>query len=62
MLRSVELFDLFESDKLGIGKKAWALSFTFLDESKTLTDTEIDGFMQKIIAAYEKNVHAQIRK
>jgi len=62
VLRSVQLFDIFESDKLGAGKKAMAVSFTFLDETKTLTDVEIDGFMKKIIAVYEKDLSAEIRK
>lgn len=61
-LRSVQLFDVFESDKLGEGKKAMAVSFTFSDDSKTLTDKEIDSFMQKIISAYEKQIDAVIRK
>ncbi|MEO7522762.1 MAG: phenylalanine--tRNA ligase subunit beta [Ferruginibacter sp.] len=61
-LRSVELFDVFESDKLGVGKKSMAVSFLFLDESRTLTDKEIDTFMQKIIASYEESVGAEIRK
>ena len=61
-LRSMQLFDIFESDKLGAGKKAMAISFTFLDDSKTLTDIEIDSFIQKIIAAYEKELSATIRK
>lgn len=61
-LREVELFDVFESDKLGEGKKSLALSFTFLDEEKTLTDKEIDSWMQKIIHTLEKEVNASIRK
>ena len=61
-LKSIQLFDIFESDKLGAGKKAMAVSFTFLDESKTLTDPEIDAFMQQIIASYEKELLAEIRK
>jgi len=39
-----------------------AVSFTFLDENKTLTDVEIDSFMQKIISGYEKTLQAEIRK
>ena len=61
-LKSIQLFDIFESDKLGTEKKAMAISFTFLDESKTLTDPEIDAFMQQIIASYEKELLAEIRK
>ncbi|HMI78815.1 MAG TPA: phenylalanine--tRNA ligase subunit beta, partial [Ferruginibacter sp.] len=61
-LRSVNLFDIFESDKIGPGKKSLAISFTFLDEEKTLTDKEIDGMMSKIISSYEKELNADIRK
>ncbi|HYC28560.1 MAG TPA: phenylalanine--tRNA ligase subunit beta, partial [Chitinophagaceae bacterium] len=61
-LQQVQLFDVFESDKLGAGKKSLAVSFTFLDEEKTLTDKEIDGMMGRIMAALEKDVQADIRK
>jgi phenylalanyl-tRNA synthetase beta chain len=61
-LREVKLFDIFESEKLGPDKKSLALSFTFLDEEKTLTDKEIDGMVNKIRGALEKEVQAEIRK
>jgi phenylalanyl-tRNA synthetase beta chain len=61
-LSSVNLFDVFESDKLGVGKKSMAISFTFLDEEKTLTDKEIDAMISKIIASYEKELGAEVRK
>lgn len=61
-LQQVQLFDVFESDKLGAGKKSLAVSFTFLDEEKTLTDKEIDGMMSRIMTALEKEVQADIRK
>jgi phenylalanyl-tRNA synthetase beta chain len=47
---------------LGVDKKSMAMSFTFRDEHKTLTDKEIDGFMDKIILSYEKTIGAEIRK
>jgi phenylalanyl-tRNA synthetase beta chain len=61
-LQSMQLFDVFESEKLGAGKKSLAVSFTFLDNEKTLTDKEIDGMMQKIIKAMETELNAEIRK
>jgi phenylalanyl-tRNA synthetase beta chain len=61
-LQEVKLFDIFESEKLGAGKKSLAISFTFLDEEKTLTDKEIDGMVGKIVSALEKEVQAAIRK
>ena len=61
-LRSIRLFDIFESEKIGANKKSMAVSFTFLDDEKTLTDKEIDGMMNKIISSYEKELDAEIRK
>ena len=61
-LREVKLFDIFESEKLGPDKRSLALSLTFLDEEKTLTDKEIDGMVNRIMAALEREVQAEIRK
>jgi phenylalanyl-tRNA synthetase beta chain len=61
-LQEVKLFDIFESEKLGQGKKSLAVSFTFLDEEKTLTDKEIETMVSRIISALEKEVQAEIRK
>lgn len=61
-LTHLELFDIFESEKLGAGKKSMAISFTFQDNEKTLTDKEIDSMMKKLIDSYEKNLQADIRK
>jgi phenylalanyl-tRNA synthetase beta chain len=61
-LREVQLFDIFESEKLGAGKKSMAVSFTFQDNEKTLTDKEIDGWMSKIMTTLEKDLQAEIRK
>jgi len=61
-LQDIKLFDIFESEKLGAGKKSVAVNFTFLDEEKTLTDKEIDGWMNKIMTTLEKDLQAEIRK
>ncbi len=61
-LRGVQLFDIFESEKLGKDKKSMAISFTFLDNEKTLTDKEIDGMMSRIMKTAEEELKAEIRK
>jgi len=61
-LQDLQLFDIFESDKIGAGKKSIALSFTFQDEEKTLTDKEIDNWMSKIMTTLEKDLQAELRK
>ena len=61
-LKGINLFDVFESDKVGAGKKSMAMSFSFRDEEKTLTDEEVEQLMQKIISIFEKELDAQIRR
>jgi phenylalanyl-tRNA synthetase beta chain len=61
-LSGVQLFDIFESEKLGKDKKSLAISFTFLDTEKTLTDKEIDGMMNRIMKTAEEELKAEIRK
>ena len=61
-LQSIRLFDVFESEKLGIDKKSIAINFTFIDEEKTLTDKEIDTMVNKLIQTFEQELTAEIRK
>ena len=62
LLKEVNIFDVYEGDKLPEGKKSYALSFVFQDEEKTLTDKQIEGIMQKLILNFEKDAGAVIRK
>jgi phenylalanyl-tRNA synthetase beta chain len=61
-LQAMQLFDVFESEKLGTNKKSLAVHFTFLDEAKTLTDKEIDMAMQRLVNTFEEELGAEIRK
>ena len=61
-LKQMNLFDVFESEKLGADKKSMAVNFVFSDDSKTLTDAEIDSMMNKLIKGFEKEISAEIRK
>jgi phenylalanyl-tRNA synthetase beta chain len=61
-LESITLFDVFESEKLGEGKKSMALNLVFQDTEKTMTDADIDKAMQKISRLFETDLQASIRK
>jgi len=61
LLKDVDLFDVYEGDKLSEGKKSYAVSFLLQDENKTLADKEIDKIMQKLQQTFEKNVNAILR-
>jgi len=60
-LKSFELFDVFESEKLGVDKKSYALNYTFQLADRTLTDVEIEESMKKLINDYTNKLQAQIR-
>jgi phenylalanyl-tRNA synthetase beta chain len=62
LLQDVNVFDVYEGDKLPQGKKSYALSFILQDSEKTLTDKAIDAIMQKLIYNLEKEAGAEIRK
>ena len=62
LLQSINAFDVYAGEKLGEGKKSYSVSFTLIDKEKTLTDEVIDKTMQRLIAAYEKELGAVIRK
>ena len=62
LIKSIGVFDVYEGENIPKGKKAYALSFTLQDETKTLTDDEIERTMQRLIAAFEQKLGAVIRK
>lgn len=61
LLRNVALFDVYEGKNLEAGKKSYAVSFVLQDETKTLTDNQIDSIMKKIIGNLENKVGAKLR-
>ena len=62
LLKSVNLFDVYEGDKLPKGKKSYAMSFALESSEKTLTDKEIDKVMSNLIQSFEQKVGAEVRK
>ena len=61
LLKSVELFDVYEGKNLPAGKKSYAVNFMLQDETKTLNDKQIDAIMQKLIANLTKQLGAELR-
>ncbi len=60
-LKKVNLFDVYTGKNLPAGKKSYAVSFTLLDTSKTLTDKQIDKIMSKLQNAYVEQLGAELR-
>ena len=61
LLKSVELFDVYEGKNLPDGKKSYAVNFILQDESKTLTDKQIDAIMTKLINNLKQKLGAELR-
>ena len=61
LLKDVDLFDVYQGDKLPEGKKSYAVSFVLQDKNKTLEDRQIDKIMQKLQQSFEKNLKAVLR-
>ncbi|MDD3029157.1 MAG: phenylalanine--tRNA ligase subunit beta [Alphaproteobacteria bacterium] len=62
LIRAVDIFDVYEGDKIDEGKKSLALSVTIQPQDKTLTDTEIDALAAKIGESVTKATGAVLRK
>lgn len=62
LITDVTVFDVYEGDNIPKGKKAYALGFTLLDKTKTLTDEEIEKTMTGLMDGFEKRLGAVIRK
>lgn len=61
LLKKVRLFDIYKDEKMGSDKKSYAMSFTLIDDKKTLTDKEIDKVMNRISKTLQKELDAIIR-
>jgi phenylalanyl-tRNA synthetase beta chain len=61
ILKDVNLFDVYEGENLPKGKKSYAVSFTLLDENKTLTDKQIDKVMKALQKNFEEKLGAELR-
>jgi len=62
LLSTVNLFDVYEGEKIGAGKRSYAVSFVFEDKEKTMTESEIEAVMQKLITKFESTLAATVRQ
>ena len=60
-LKRVELFDVYEGDKLPAGKKSYAVNFILQDAEKTMGDKQIEAIMAKLIQNLKKQLNAELR-
>ena len=61
LLKEIDLFDVYQGKNLPDGKKSYAVSFTIQDNSKTLTEDQIDKVMSKLQKNLETELGASLR-
>ncbi len=61
LLRSVKLFDIYRGANIGLGKKSLAFSLELRADDRTLTDTDSDGVMAKVLSALQEKCGAVLR-
>lgn len=60
-VETVKLFDVYKGKQIPEGKKSIAYAIAYRDESKTLTDKEVNKVHDKILKALEFKLGAQLR-
>ena len=60
-LQRVELFDVYEGKNLPQGKKSYAVNFILHDDSKTMSNEQIDRIMQNLINNLKQKLNAELR-
>lgn len=61
ILKTVNLFDIYQGDKLPADKKSYAMSFILQDLNATLTDKQIEKSMEKLMKVFKEKAGAEIR-
>ncbi len=61
MLKQVTLFDVYRGDKIPQGKKQYALNFVLQDVDKTLTDSDVERIMNKLLSTFTNEFGAVLR-
>ena len=62
LLSKINVFSIYEGDKIGSENKAYAIAFYLQDQEKTLNDKKIDKIMSKLMYRFENELNAIIRK
>ena len=62
LIKDVGIFDVFEGNHVGEGKKSVAIEVTLQPKDKTLTDEEIDKVSAAVVAAVTKTTGGELRK
>ncbi len=60
-LKEIDIFDVYQGEKVGFGQKSIALTIVFQDDSKTMATEDVDGYVEKILIHLENSHQASLR-
>lgn len=61
LLKDINIFDVYEGEKIPNGKKSYAVRFTFQDDEKTMNEKDINRVMDKLIKSITTQINVEIR-
>jgi len=61
LIKTVKIFDVYQGDAIGDGKKSIAFNVTLEPKDKTLSDNDIDQISKKIISTVQETTGATLR-
>jgi phenylalanyl-tRNA synthetase beta chain len=61
ILQRISVFDVYEGKGVGEGKKSIAYRMTFIDKTKTLTISDVDPIIKKVVKRLEQRHGATLR-
>jgi phenylalanyl-tRNA synthetase beta chain len=61
LIRNIEIFDIYEGERIGEGKKSVALRITYQASDHTLKDEEITKVHNQILDALKNKLKAEFR-
>lgn len=61
LLQHIDIFDVFESEKLGSDKKSIAFRLIFLDHNKTLNINDVEPIIDRVVSRLESTFDAKLR-
>ncbi len=61
LVKTVHIFDVYQGEHVEVGKKSIAFNLIFQDNTKTLSEAEVNSCLENILAALEKEHQAYLR-
>lgn len=62
ILAGIRLFDVYEGERIGTGKRSLAYQLRFAAPDRTLTDAEVNPVIEKVLADLKDNLGVELRQ